>query len=484
MGKVTGLSIADVAALPTAKLLFGALDSPFTGVTIDTREDHLNGKLYIALKGERQDGHEFIEQAAAKGVRCVLIEQRGVEKARVLYASGKLSSAVMVADTLTAMGELAKRYRVRLNAKIVAVTGSNGKTSVKDFVASILSTTYRTYSAPRSFNNAIGVPWTILQITPDIQAGVLEMGMNHPGEIAALCEIANPDMVAITTIASAHVGFFRSLRQVAMAKSEILTASRPGIPAFLPADSPFVPMLLKRAVHKKVMTFGISANAQLQLREVRANVKNISFGIRTGSTLSKFRCPNLGEHQLTNVVLAIGISTQFAVPLKKIRAAVSKLRLPAGRGEMIQVNGHVLINDSYNANPGSMAASLKRISVLRKLLKERGSKQRWDVILVLGDMLELGSHSKQYHKDLGAQAKTLNPWKIVFVGEHGVEVRRGYIAAGGRRESILCFSSAEAVTTILRQWMGEREKLVILLKASNQIKLGHITSIICQKMSE
>lgn len=480
---MTGLSISDVAALPTARRLFGADDTPLTGVTIDTREDRIDGKLYIALKGDRSDGHEFIEQAAVKGVRCVLIEPRGVEKVRVLHAAGKCPAAVVVADTLAGMGELARRHRSRLNAKIVAVTGSNGKTSTKDFIASILSTTFRTYCAPRSFNNAIGVPWTILQMTPDTQVGVLEIGMNHPGEIAALCKIANPDVVGITTIAPAHVGFFRSLRQVALAKSEILTASRSGIPAFLPADSPFLPVLLKRAVHKNVATFGISSKAQWRLRDVRAGVKNLSFGVQTDSGLSKFHCPNFGEHQLTNVVLAIGISSQFAIPLKKIRAAVSHLRLPAGRGETIRINGHVVINDSYNANPSSMAASLKRISVLGKLLGKQKSTGRLDVILVLGDMLELGSQSKQYHKNLGAQVKTLKPWKIIFVGEQGEHVRKGYIAAGGRAKDILCFRSTDPVADMLKQWMGERERLLILLKASNQIRLGIISSTICQKMS-
>lgn len=468
------LSVKDAASLPSARLLFGSPDAALAGVTTDTREDPIVGKLYFALKGDRQDGHEFLEAAAGGGVGCVLIEERGADRARDMRVSRKLPAAVVVPDTLKALGELARRHRRKLGVKIVAITGSNGKTSTKDFVSSILSTTYRVVSARRSFNNAIGVPLTLLQMTPETQVGVLEMGMNHPGEIDGLCRIADPDLVAITSIAPAHVGFFRSVQQVALAKSEILTAGRPGIPAFLPADSPFLDLLHRRASDKKVSTFGFSPKATWRLISIEPNLKSISFKVTAGcEKAAAFRCPNFGDHQLTNILVAIGIANIFAVPVKKIQSAVSRLRLPPGRGELIRMGRHILIDDGYNANPGSMSASLKRVSSLKRLLglRRAATEKKHEVLLVLGDMLELGNQTASCHQTLGTEAKSLNAWRVLFIGAQGTHVRRGFLKAGGTPNQLILAGSVEEATPILREWIESKKKLLMLVKASNKLGL-------------
>lgn len=479
------LTVADAAALPGARLVFGDPAQVLSGVTTDTREDGLHGKLYIALRGETKDGHEFLSTAADRGVRCVLIEHHGVRLARDLSSSRKLSAAVSIPNTLLALGELARRHRAKLSAKIIAITGSNGKTSTKDFAHAILSTTYETVSAPRSFNNAIGVPLTILKMNERTQVGVLEIGMNHPGEIASLTRIANPDLAAITSVASAHAGFFRSLRQVALAKSEILTASRPGIPVFLPADSPFLPLLARSAAGKKVWTFGTSKKASLKLTSIRASLKNIIFSVQMGlegrnrkNSPVVFRCPNFGEHQLTNILLAIGIAGLLCVPYKKIRSVVAKLCLPPGRGNLIRIGPHVLIDDSYNANPASMAASFRRVHEFQRIEGRAGSRRR--LVLVLGDMLELGPKTKSDHRNIGVLARTLNPWRILFVGEQGVGVRTGFISAGGPGRNVITIGKTADAIPILKEWMREQEKLLILAKASHQICIERIVSGISQ----
>lgn len=484
------LTLADLAELPQAKVLFGDVLMALRGVTIDTREDGINGKLYVAIKGERQDGHQFLEPAASKGVGGVLIEKHGMDQVRKLHDAGKLRAAVVVPNTLSAMGELARRYRTKLKAKIVAITGSNGKTSTKDFVASILSTTYQTVAARRSFNNAIGVPLTILQMTRSTQVGVLEIGMNHPGEIAALSRIADPDVVVITSIASAHVGFFRTLKQVAMAKSEILTATRSGIPAVLPADTPFSSFLIRCAARKSHSTFGVSPDADWRIGHVHPTLNHISFILTLPTKIDlvaddfsvkpppnipakelRFRFPNYGEHQLTNVAASIAVAMALAVPIRNIRGAVSKLSLPSGRGEPIKVGPHLVINDSYNANPGSMSAALKRVAGLKKLLQARSAKNRYDLILVLGDMLELGSKTKYYHRLLGAEAKQLNPWRMLFVGRQGFHVKSGFIKAGGRPTDFVQVDSVEDAVPYLEGWLKSRKKIMALIKGSNQMKL-------------
>lgn len=471
-----GISVADVASLPTARLLFGDLRFPLCGVTTDTREEGLRSKLYVALKGDRWDGHKFLEAASDKSVGCVLIESRGVARVRDLRESGRLAAAVVVSDTLKALGDLAGCHRARLGTKIVAITGSNGKTSAKDFTAAILSTTYRTLSAPRSFNNAIGVPLTILQMTKDTQLGVLEMGMNHPGELEELCRIANPDVVAITSIAPAHIGVFSSLRRVAQAKAEILTASRPGITAFLPSDTPFLPLLCRRAKNKKIWTFGMNASASWRISHVQETLKRISFQVAAaGAQGTSFHCPNFGEHQLTNVLLAVGIAAQFAVPLKKIKTAVSKLSLPPGRGETFRSGRHILINDTYNANPGSMEASLKRVHALQRMLKCRRSS--YHVVLVLGDMLELGGRAAAAHRQIGRIAMTLRPRHIIFVGQQGPHLVRGFVSAGGKANVVTMLDTPTAAVPHLQTLMQSYPRLLILLKASNQIGLNKIIAV-------
>ena len=467
-----GLTVGDVAA--AARLVFGDPHQPLAGVTTDSREADLRGKLYVALRGARVDGHDFVPEAVAKGAGCLLIEDRALALARKLHAEGKLGAAAVAPDSLKALGDLARGYRSKLGVKIVAITGSAGKTSVKDFVHAILTTTYRTVSAVRSFNNAIGVPMTILRMTPDTQAGVLEIGMNHPGEIDALCRMADPDLVAITTVGAAHLGFFKSLRHVALAKSEILTAGADGIPAFLPADSPFLPLLKRRAARKKVITFGYAASADWRVKPVRSSLKRMEFAV----SQHLYRCPNFGEHHLANVALAIGIAAQFAVPAKKIEAAIRSLKLPPGRGEIVRAGPHWIINDSYNANPGSMSAALKRVGTLGRILAARNDRR--DVVLVLGDMLELGSKSKYYHVLLGKEARRIRPSRVLFVGKEGPSFRKGFLISGGRGTALTLMESLEDVKTEIQSWMRTERKMLILFKASNQVKLGTVVEAVCQ----
>ncbi len=449
--------------------------------------------MYIALKGDQMDGHSFIETAARNGAGCVLIEKRGMDAAGQLGLLDRRPAVVMVPDTLAALGELARRHRKKLAAKIVAITGSNGKTSAKEFVSAILSSTYRTVWAPRSFNNAIGVPLTLLRMTETTHAGVLEIGMNHPGEIADLCRIADPDVVAITSILPAHIGFFKSIRAIAAAKSEILTASRKGIPAFLPVDSVYFPFLRRQASGKRVIPFGVRPEASLRLRDVDVSLGTISFsaaGLHSGESILtsrsagsaglregtvSFRCPNFGEHQLTNILLAVGIGVLFAVPLKAMKKSVSQLNLPAGRGEVRRLGRHILIDDSYNANPGSMAASLLRISSLKRRLKSRLGALP-SVVLVLGDMLELGSSARFYHHQLGKQIQASAPRRVLYIGVHSDWVKRGFVRAGGKAKNYIHSASIEEGLIWLNQWVRADGRLLILIKASHRLNFQKIVS--------
>lgn len=475
------MNISDVAALPGARLIFGSADAAISGVSTDTRDADFTGCLYIALKGEKQDGHAYLDAAVEKGVACVMIESRGVAPARRLRDEGKVFAAVVVPDTLAGLQELARRHRSRLDVKIAAITGSNGKTSAKDFTGAIVSNSYRAVVARLSFNNHIGVPMTILRMKPDTQVGILEMGMNHPGEIAALCRIADPDLVAITSVSSAHAGAFRTVRHIAQAKSEILTASRAGIPAFLPADSDQLPFLRRKATGKHVVTFGVAKDADWRVMNVVPTVERLRFTVRAPHPVSAaprgsavYRCPNFGEHQLTNVLLSVAIASAFAVPFKKIQSAISRLVIPPGRGEVVKLGSHILVNDSYNANPASMAASLQRMRGLKTAMNRRTSSKRYESVLVMGDMLELGRSSASFHRRLGEQAAAAKPWKVIFTGTQGEFVRKGYVSAGGRKEDFEIVEKADDVRSKLDDWMSKKPRIIVLVKASHSVNLDRV----------
>ncbi len=486
---MSALVVADLCALPGARLLFGDPSTALDGVTTDTREPDIRGKLYVALKGERQDGHDHLVGAMEAGVSAVLISSRSAAEAMKRRSPDRTVSAVCVPDTLAALGDLARMYRTRLGVKIVAITGSNGKTSVKDFLAAILSTTYNTVSAVRSFNNNIGVPLTILRMTSNTQVGVLEMGMNHPGELSALCRIADPDLVAITSIAPAHIGFFRSVRSVAKAKAEILTASRAGIPAFLPADSEFLPLFRRLAKDKQMMTFGSGPESGWRVRPIKDDMRSMTFSVEsaswdTGARKSRrpgknhFTSPNFGEHQLSNLLLAVAISHTFSVPLKKIRAAVSKLNLPPGRGRVIPFGRHVIVDDSYNANPTSMSAAIDRIRALHRMLCHRGPRR--DMVLVLGDMLELGDKSAHYHRELGRQAARARPWRFIFAGNMGDQVWRGFKEGGGEVRQFVVLPCGQECLQAIRSMMETKKKMILLFKSSHQVRLNLVIETLCQ----
>ncbi|MBI4179902.1 UDP-N-acetylmuramoyl-tripeptide--D-alanyl-D-alanine ligase [bacterium] len=462
------LCVSAAADLPGARLLFGNPSQTLTGVTIDSRDPDIRGKLFVALKGERFDGHEFLAQAAAAGAGAVLIEPRGAEIAKSLRESG-LGAAVSAPDTPAALGELARRHRAGLGTKIVAITGSNGKTSAKEFVSALLSTTYRTVAAPRSFNNAIGVPLTLLSMTEKTQAGVLEIGMNHPGEIAALTRIADPDLVAITSVAPAHAGFFSGLRGIARAKSEILTAARAGIPAFLPIDSPFFPFLKARAKRQSVISFGRAPGANWRIGNVREGRTAIAFDAGDRS----FRCPDMGAHQIQNVLLAIAIASHFAVPLKKIRSAVSRLRLPAGRGVVLRAGPHLIVDDSYNANPESMRAAIERA---RRLSRKFGMR----LVLVLGDMLELGRYTAKYHRELGVVAGGAQPDRLYFIGAESKWFQRGYESSGAKCSSVRFSNTSKDIEEDLFELIHSRKRTLFLFKASQRMKLEKLVNFVCQ----
>ncbi|QEP45097.1 UDP-N-acetylmuramoyl-tripeptide--D-alanyl-D-alanine ligase [Ectothiorhodospiraceae bacterium BW-2] len=359
-----------------------------TGLSSDSRTLQ-EGALYLALCGERFNGHDFMAEALARGAAAMVVES----------AKPQLPlPQLVVEDSRLALGEIGRRWRLTLSPKVIGLTGSNGKTSVKNLCAALLEPFAPTLATCGNLNNDIGVPQTLLRLGPEHQFAVVEMGANHGGEIGYLTQLVQPDVAVLTNVAAAHLAGFGSLQGVADAKGEIFNALKPDGVAVIPADSPFTPQWrrqLEAMAGVSVVSFGLDHRADVsatwQPEPLGSRVEIALHGERFTLTL-----PLLGEHNVRNLLAAVAAVWPFGLRDSELmQRGLAQFQPEQGRlVSMPAYNGARLIDDSYNANPASMAAA---IEVLSTYSGER--------ILVVGDMGELGTEAEYYHTLIGEQAR-------------------------------------------------------------------------------
>lgn len=364
--------------------------SPVSGWSIDTRTLQ-HGDLYFALRGENHDGHDYVAAAFEKGAVGAVIDHD-------VAASGTL---IPVADTLAYLQQLALGARVRWGGTVVGVTGSAGKTSTKDAVAHLLSSVLAVGKTSGNFNNHIGVPLSILRLPDAARIGVLEMGMNHAGEIRDLCRIAKPEIGVVTNVGHAHIEFFESMEGIALAKRELIESLPASGTAVLNADDERVKKFAD--VHPGCsLTYGFAPEAK-----VRAEVIDGSHFRCLGTV---FETQLSGRHAVANILAAIAVASIFGIPAARLVDPVRTLAAGKMRGERMVHNGITILNDSYNSNPAAASAMLD-------VLRDTPARRR---IAVLGEMLELGRAAEPLHRDLGKR-----------VAERGIDVLIG-IRGGAR----------------------------------------------------
>jgi UDP-N-acetylmuramoyl-tripeptide--D-alanyl-D-alanine ligase len=361
------------------------------GVSTDTRTI-TPGSLFVALRGERYDAHEFVATARERGATAALVE-------RVVDAG---MPQVVVADTLVALGELARAMRAEHDARVVGITGSNGKTTVKTLTASILSRHGRTHVNAGNLNNEIGVPLTLLAMPERTQYAVIEMGAGKPGDIEYLARIARPDVALVNNVAPAHLERLGSERGVAETKGAIYAALPASGIAIVNADDAYAGYFAEIAAPRRIVRFGLDARADIGADVGTGN----GFTLRTPSGSVRVSLCQPGRHNVMNALAAAAIASALDVPLATIRAGLEAAPTVAGRlMRRKHASGAILIDDSYNANPGSFAAAIATLA------DEPG-----ETILVMGDMAELGADAERLHAHVGALAKASGIHRLHAVG--------------------------------------------------------------------
>jgi len=431
-----------------AEAMQGALhgdDRTFDGVSTDSRTIQ-EGELFVALSGPNFDGTEFVGQAHGKGAAGAVVSS--IVKEDV--------AQIVVDDARLALGQLGAAWREQHSTTVVGITGSNGKTTLKEMVAACLSSIAPTLATQGNLNNDIGMPLMMLRIDDSHQFSVLEMGANHAGEIAYLTSLAKPDVVAITNAAEAHLEGFGSMEGVANAKAEILQdASRPDV-AVLNADDEYYPFWLSFVEGIDVLSFGLNDDADIRADQIETGKGETHFTLHLFETSIELTLLLPGSHNVRNACAAAAIATAVDVPPEKIKDALESMRPVEGRLQPLQGrNGATLYDDSYNANPLSVIAAAEFLAAL--------PGKSW---FVLGDMFELGDDAAQMHRSVGESILGAGVERLITYGELSRE------AAAGFGEGATSFLSIDDLIDNLST--GLTDDVNLLVKGSRGMQMERV----------
>ena len=384
------------------------------------------GELFVALRGENFDGHNFVESAAKSGAAGAIVDANWKGEIPKDFA------LIRVEDTLAAYQKLAAGYRRSLSLKVVAVTGSNGKTTTKDFAASVLARRFRVTKTEGNFNNHVGLPRTVLEATARDEVGVWEIGMNHPGEVAALASVAAPNVAIITNIGVAHIEFMGSREAIAAEKGALAEAVSPEGTVILNADDSAMKKIAARTRAKVI--FAGTTGGTIRAGEISQSGSGTDFTILEGAHHCRAQLPVPGLHMLQNALLAVAAGRVFGLSLEDCAAGLAAAPFTKARLQIREIHGVHFIDDSYNANPDSMKAALRTLMEL-----ETDGKR----VAVLGEMKELGSESEHGHREVGETAATFKLDYLIAIGGVAAAIAEAAERAG-LKESAVVRSTSEA----------------------------------------
>ena len=419
------LALAQVAKFAGGSLSSGDGTILIDKVSTDSRTIK-RGELFVALRGENFDGHNFVEAVATAGATGAIVDSNWKGNA------GDNFALIRAKDTLLAYQQLAANYRKSLKLSVVAITGSNGKTSTKDFAAAVLARRFRVTKTQGNFNNHVGLPRTILEATSQDEVAVWEIGMNHPGEVAVLAKIAAADVGIITNIGLAHIEFMGSREKIAEEKGALAEAIDAEGTVILNADDPFTKGIATRA-RGKVILAGTTAGT-IRASEINQSGSATDFTILEGAHRCRAQLPVPGLHMVQNALLAVAAGRVFGLSLEECAAGLVAAPLTKARLQVKEIRGVQFLDDSYNANPDSMKAAL------RTLVELDAEGQR---IAVLGEMRELGGESEAGHREVGEMAAALKVDHLIAIGNVAAGLADAAKQAGLENSSTVA-STAEA----------------------------------------
>jgi UDP-N-acetylmuramoyl-tripeptide--D-alanyl-D-alanine ligase len=471
-------SLKFVAEACAGKIQRGSPETLVNNVCTDSRQAK-PGDLFFAICGEKFDGHEFLNEVVAKGVVAIVME-KGKIPAQLPECGG-----LVVNDARAALGRFAAVYRKDFSPPIICVGGSNGKTTVKELLASVLRQKFSTLASEASFNNDIGVPLTLLRLEKSHQAAVLEAGTNHPGELAPLVKMIQPKFGVLTNIGREHLEFFGDVAGVAQEEgwlAELLPADGK---LFVNGDNEWTGKILARA-KAKVVRAGLAEENDWRADKIRLDKNGVTFRVVSGAGFQpaqtgrmpvplndfggEYRINLLGRHQVVNALFAIAVGAEFGLTRDDIQNGLTECKPPKMRLQFWEANGVRVLDDAYNANEDSTIAALETLCDLPL----QGRR-----VAVLGDMEELGAHSESAHAEVGKRAADLKVGQLFTVGKMSVATAKA--ARDGGLNRVIEFENVETAVTAIRKFLKPGD--VVLLKASRASRLERIAETLKSEKS-
>ena len=436
----------------------------FESIQTDSRKAASNG-LFIALKGEQFDAHEFVKQAFQNGCRGFVVSQFKNEWSELLNQA----TFFIVDDTLKALQDLATYYRRQSSAVVVAITGSNGKTTSKEFTASVLATQYRVYFSKGSFNNHWGVPFSLLSAPDSTQVSVIEMGMNHAGEITELCRIAEPDIVVCSMVGTAHIEFFGTIEKIAQAKEEIYLACPSKSTRIFNLDNPYTRQMYARSsavpAMKPAITFSeVHSHADIFMEVEQMTAEWLHLRGSIGRVQGEVRAPVFGKHNTTNLMVAASVALAVGMPADKIWTALQNCKSTWGRNQILKTKkSSVILFDGYNANPDSMRALLENVPLMKNV------HRKW---ACFAEMLELGEQSGALHEELGYQVGKTGFDGIWFYGPHAENFKAGVLRSQYQKKLVVSNIYEDFLANDVASMLNAND--VLFVKGSRGMKVERI----------
>ena len=467
MGKQSHLRCSDIVRATGGRLIQGNPETLFAGLSTDTRTIR-KGEAFLALRGERFDGHAFVPEAARKGAAGTIVQNGDL--AHAIMDSIASIPIIAVPETLRALGDTARYWRDRFSIPVIGITGSNGKTTTKEMIAFLLEERFRVLKSPGNFNNLVGLPLTLLGLDSRHEVAVVEMGTNRRGEIKRLAEIARPTVGIITNIGQAHLEGMRSMETLVEEKGDLFRAVAPDGTLVVNTNDPRVASLAGASTARTI-SYGVNTKADVMIDRVRCRgSRGMTCRILTGEDESTISLPVVGLQFASTVAAAAAVARCFDMDVKMITDRLTAFNPLPMRMEVVSVEGITFINDAYNANPPSVQIALETLAQI---------EPKGRTFVVLGDMFELGDISQAAHRRVGQLLGTLNVAGVFLLGAHATDVVEGAVEKGMIRDRIWIARTHRDIVNLLKAHINPGDW--VLVKGSRGMRMEAVIDAFREK---